>query len=173
MMHPECNYSPLAERPLYPATPAPQCTHNGVARTEKEAIAELNHRHQILHKREAVASAYDQRLSRYSDLTLPPLALANGRISWFVYVVRLAARPGLERDAIIRGLTAAGIGSGRYFAPIHLQPSYAAWRNSTKLAVTEAEAARTLALPFFNNIEAAAIDEVCENLGRLLPGQRG
>ena len=73
----------------------------------------------------------------------------------------------------VRGLAAAGIGCGRYFAPIHLQPSYAAWRNSANLAVTEAEASRTLALPFFNNIETTAIDEVCENLGRLLQRQRG
>jgi perosamine synthetase len=73
----------------------------------------------------------------------------------------------------MRGLAAAGIGSGRYFAPIHLQPSYAAWRNSANLPVTEAEASRTIALPFFNNIEAIAMDEVCENLGRLLlQGQR-
>jgi hypothetical protein len=41
------------------------------------------------------------------------------------------------------------------------------------LAATEAEVARTVALPFFNNIEAAAIDEVCENLVRQLPRQRG
>jgi perosamine synthetase len=73
-----------------------------------------------------------------------------------------------NRDAIMHGLAAAGIASGRYFAPIHLQPSYAAWRHSGNLAVTEAEASRTLALPFFNHIEADAIANVCDTLGRLL-----
>jgi perosamine synthetase len=68
----------------------------------------------------------------------------------------------------MRSLAAAGIASGRYFAPIHLQPSYAAWRHSAGLAVTEAEASRTLALPFFNNIQADAIDHVCDTLGHLL-----
>jgi dTDP-4-amino-4,6-dideoxygalactose transaminase len=29
-------------------------------------------------------------------------------------------------------------------------------------------ASRTLALPFFNNLEASAIDQVCDTLGRLL-----
>jgi perosamine synthetase len=82
--------------------------------------------------------------------------------------VRLDARAHLERDAIMRSLAAAGIASGRYFAPIHLQPSYAAWRQSANLQVTEAEASRTLALPFFNNIEGNAIDHVCDTLGRLL-----
>lgn len=128
-------------------------------------LAQMSRLEEILQKREAVASAYHQRLSRYRELTLPPLALAGGRISWFVYVVRLGM---VERDAIMRGLTGAGIGCGRYFAPIHLQPSYAAWRNSAKLAVTEAEASRTLALPFFNNIGVDAVDRVCDTLGHLL-----
>jgi dTDP-4-amino-4,6-dideoxygalactose transaminase len=36
------------------------------------------------------------------------------------------------------------------------------------LAVTEAEAKRTLALPFFNNLKIEAIDEVCDVLEELL-----
>lgn len=131
-------------------------------------LAQMSRLEQILHKRAAVASAYHQRLSRYQELTLPPLSVADGRVSWFVYVVRLHTSAHLERHAVMRGLAAAGIASGRYFAPIHLQPSYAAWRNSANLPVTEAEAARTLALPFFNHLEAGAMDKVCETLGRLL-----
>jgi perosamine synthetase len=134
-------------------------------------LAQLKRLEGILCKREAVAGAYHQRLSGLQDLMLPQLALPAGRISWFVYVVRLAAH--LERDAIAGSLTAAGIGCGRYFAPIHLQPCYAGWRNSADLAVTEAEASRTIALPFFNNIDSAALDQVCENLARLLQRQRG
>jgi len=134
-------------------------------------LAQLKRLKEILGKREAVACAYNQRLRSFQDLTLPRLALPDARISWFVYVVRVAAH--LDRDAIVRDLTAAGIGCGRYFAPIHLQPCYAGWRNSADLAVTEAEASRTIALPFFNNIETAALDQVCANLGRLLQRQRG
>ena len=129
-------------------------------------LAQMTRLPEILRRREAVASAYDQRLQPYADLVLPALRSPVGRISWFVYVVRVGSAH--SRDAIIKGLGAAGIASGRYFAPIHLQPSYAAWRTSSRLAVTEAEASRTLALPFFNQIEASAIDEVCHTLGRLL-----
>jgi perosamine synthetase len=131
-------------------------------------LAQMARLEEILQKRAEVASAYNRRLSRYQELVLPPFAIAAGRISWFVYVVRLNARAHLERDAIMRSLAAAGIASGRYFAPIHLQPSYAAWRHSAGLPVTEAEASRTLALPFFNNIQADAIDHVCDTLGHLL-----
>jgi perosamine synthetase len=73
-----------------------------------------------------------------------------------------------DRDATMSGLRDAGIECGRYFAPIHLQPSYAAWRNSANLAVTETEAKRTIALPFFNNISVTDIDEVCATLEDLL-----
>ncbi len=128
-------------------------------------LAQMSRLKEILQKREAVASAYHCRLSQHPDLTLPPLAIPEGRISWFVYVVRLGDR---SREEIMRGLAAKGIASGRYFAPIHLQPSYAAWRSSADLPVTEREASRTLALPFFNNIDTAVVDEVCHTLGGLL-----
>jgi perosamine synthetase len=135
-------------------------------------LAQMSRLEEILHKREAVAAAYEQRLSRYHELTLPPLTVADGRVSWFVYVVRLNSGAHLKRATVMRGLADAGIASGRYFAPIHLQPSYAAWRNSANLPVTEAEASRTLALPFFNNIETEAVEAVCNTLGPLLlPGQ--
>jgi perosamine synthetase len=132
-------------------------------------LAQMTRLEEILLKREAVASAYDHGLQPYADLILPALRSPAGRISWFVYVVRVRSLH--DRDAVIKGLAAAGIASGRYFAPIHLQPSYAAWRTSAHLAVTEAEASRTIALPFFNRIEASAIDEVCHTLGRLMQGE--
>jgi perosamine synthetase len=132
-------------------------------------LAQMRRLEEILDKREAVASAYDRQLRPHRDLTLPPLVVPAGRISWFVYVVRVG--PGINRDTIFAGLTAAGIACGRYFAPIHLQPSYAAWRASANLVVTEAEASRTIALPFFNHIEASAVEEVCYTLVRLLQGQ--
>ncbi len=135
-------------------------------------LAQMSRLEEILQKREAAASAYDQRLSRYQELTLPPLSVSEGRVSWFVYVVRLNNGAGIKRETVMRGLADAGVASGRYFAPIHLQPSYAAWRNSANLPVTEAEALRTIALPFFNNIETGAVETVCKTLGRLLlPGQ--
>jgi perosamine synthetase len=128
-------------------------------------LAQVSRLEEILEARERVASAYHQHLAQYEGLVLPPRAVAAGRISWFVYVVRLVTA---DRDKVMRELAAAGIGCGRYFAPIHQQPSYAAWRHSARLPVTEAEAARTLALPFFNRLSPGEIDEVCDTLGRLL-----
>jgi dTDP-4-amino-4,6-dideoxygalactose transaminase len=61
----------------------------------------------------------------------------------------------------------------RYFAPIHLQPAYRGhFPPRTALTVTESINARTLALPFFNQISAAQIEEVCSALREFLPGLR-
>jgi perosamine synthetase len=133
-------------------------------------LAQMRRLEEILRKREAVAAAYRQRLDRCPGLVLPPACLRGGRISWFVYVVRLAI--GSDRDGIMRGMMDAGIGCGRYFAPIHLQPSYAGWRNLGNLTITEAEAQRTIALPFFNNLGTEALNEVCGTLERLLQKDR-
>jgi perosamine synthetase len=130
-------------------------------------IEQLKRIESILATRAAVAHSYNQRLQNL-PLILPPFDLPHARISWFVYVVRL--RPEFtqaHRDAIMQSLTAQGIGCARYFAPIHLQPAYAAWKNAN-LPVTESESARTIALPFFNTITSEQLDRVCEALTREL-----
>ena len=124
----------------------------------------------ILTRREAIARGYHERLSGDPHLILPPLSLPRRRIGWFVYVVRLAAHlPQDRRDWIREGMISRGIGCGRYFAPIHLQPIYQSdvYRRH-ELSVTECSAARTLALPFFNRMSDAQMDKVCEVLGQLL-----
>lgn len=121
----------------------------------------------ILATRATVARGYHDRL-KSEPLILPPLEVPHARLSWFVYVVRL--RPEFNqahRDAMLKSLIAQGIGCARYFAPIHLQPAYAGWRN-TPLPVTESEAARTIALPFFNALTDEQMDRVCEAVSRAL-----
>jgi len=124
----------------------------------------------ILEKREAVAREYHRRLNGNSDLELPPLEVPGGRISWFVYVVRLGARfRQQQRDWIWREMASHGIGCGRYFAPIHWQPIYRDLAGPRPdLANTEWSAVRSLALPFFNKLQPAEIDEVCCTLQELI-----
>lgn len=129
----------------------------------------------ILERREAIACGYHQRLQDHSQLELPAIALPRRRISWFAYVIRLrecfTAR---HRDQLLREMTARGIGCGRYFAPIHLQPAYQILPSRRmNLPVTESQAARTLALPFFNRITEQQIDGVCNILAELLPSITG
>ena len=132
-------------------------------------IVQLQRIESILIRRETIAREYSQLLKNLDDLFLPPLDLPSRRISWFVYVVRLHPRyTQQDRDAILQDMTRNGIGCGRYFAPIHLQPSYAAWRDLDDLSITESQAARSLALPFFNRITTEEIESVVRVLQQCL-----
>jgi perosamine synthetase len=129
-------------------------------------LAQLGRIESILERRRRVAEEYDRRLRSCPELVLPQLAMPDRSISWFVYTVRLADEfTGAERDAIRQSLIDRDIGCGRYFAPIHLQPSYRSVPSAKlRLPVTESQAGRTLALPFFNRITSEQLAEVCDCL---------
>ena len=129
-------------------------------------LEQLRRIESILARRAEVAAMYDQHLRGNPDLTLPGLHIPEGRISWFVYVVRLSDRlQRHHRDAIVAALRKQGIGCGRYFAPIHLQPAYSNLpKPQDPLTVTERVGVRSIALPFFNRISSEEVREVCEKL---------
>jgi perosamine synthetase len=120
--------------------------------------------------RKEIARKYSDRLKKNKNVRLPTLALSNRTISWFVYVVRLSEEYSqVHRDWIVQAMHRRGIGCGRYFAPIHLQPAYqGAAVKKTDLHITETESSRCLALPLFNRLQDEQIDEVCENLYELI-----
>jgi perosamine synthetase len=129
-------------------------------------LSQLRRIDTMLAKRRAVATGYHRQLRDYSAFLLPPLSLPGRSISWFVYVIRLNVNFSARDRDLVRGyLLERGIGCGRYFAPIHLQPAYQALAASkVSLPVTESEAERTLALPFFNDLTTEQTGEVCEAL---------
>jgi len=116
----------------------------------------------ILAAREAVARRYHALLDSCPEIELPLADFPLGRISWFVYVIRLRERYTRgQRDAVLKYLAAAEIACGRYFAPIHRQPSYEARRNMRPLPITESVSDRTLALPFFTRLTPSEVQQVC------------
>lgn len=130
---------------------------------------QLNRINEMLALRRAAAERYNGLLANVPALELPPIAIPGRSISWFVYVVRLPGN--VDRDGLRTALTARGIATGRYFAPIHLQP---AWRahpsvRLLSLPITESIARRTLALPFFNRITADQQQQVAEALNEAIP----
>lgn len=124
----------------------------------------------ILGRREEIAGKYNAKLRGIENLRLPALEVPRRKLSWFVYVVRLSgSMTQIHRDWIMNEMHRRGIGCGRYFAPIHRQPAYrSACGPTADLRVTEFEASRCLALPFFNRLQDEQIDEVCANLSELL-----
>jgi len=119
---------------------------------------------QMLALRQAAAERYDALLRGVAGLELPLLTLPHRTISWFVYVVRLPRQA--DRDQVQTALARCGIATGRYFAPIHLQPVWRAHRSAgeASLALTESIARRTLAIPFFNRISLRQQEEVAAAL---------
>jgi perosamine synthetase len=115
----------------------------------------------IFDRRRAIAIQYSEELQAIPEVTTPPLAIKDGRLCWFVYVVRVQ-----NRDTVLRKMIEQEIGCARYFAPLHLQPLFAPYVNSRDdLKITEQVAAQTLALPFFNALTSEQIHEVCCALG--------
>jgi perosamine synthetase len=129
-------------------------------------LSQMSRIERILAQRENRAACYREQLREVPGLVLPVFEMAAGRVCWFVFVIRLAAQfTQADRDGIVAYMAARGIACGRYFAPVHRQPLYAAYCDrAVDLTVTEQVAARTLALPFFNRIADADIAEVCETL---------
>lgn len=133
---------------------------------------QLKRMESILRRREEIAQSYERRLRGNPDIVLPATSTPDRRISWFTYPVRLGERfTRRDRDEVVREMAACGIGCGRYFAPIHLQPAFrSAGCRHGDLALTESHAGRVIALPFFHRITDTQIDVVCETLSELLRG---
>ena len=138
-------------------------------------------------RRQKVAEIYDRELARVAEIVRPALSSTIGRTSWFVYPIRLAEEfSAKDRDWICESLARKGIASGRYFAPLHRQPVLQAlvkplppgaprtarlkgWggrvqgapsKAGSSLPQTEFVADRVIALPFFNELTEAEIQEV-------------
>jgi perosamine synthetase len=132
-------------------------------------VEQLKRIEAILQIRETIARGYHRRLAQISSIEKPLLELPGGRISWFVYAVRLSNCSTVQRDEVMRKLALLGIQTGRYFAPIHLQPAYRDLPPPrTPLSITESVAGRTIALPFFNRVTESQLDIVCEALRGLV-----
>lgn len=127
--------------------------------------AQMRRLPEILASRERVARRYGTLLGDVAALILPSPDLMDGRVSWFVYVVRLGEHFSQDgRDAIARMLQQRGIGCGRYFAPIHTQPAYADVPLRCALPITESVSRRTLALPFFSRLREEEMQHVTDVL---------
>lgn len=125
---------------------------------------------EIVAARARVASWYIERLSDLEEIVLPTVA-PGVTMSWFVFVVRLAARfARADRERIVAALASAGIGCRNYFEPIHLQPYIRAALGTGpgQFPVTERIGDRTIALPFFQTMTEADVERVVRALREAL-----
>jgi perosamine synthetase len=119
---------------------------------------------ELIGKREHVAELYNEQLRDADGIQIPQIVESTTRMSWFLYVVRLA--PQVDRTSVIAYLDERGIPSRVYFSPIHLQPFYRRLFGYKEgdFPITEAVAQSTLALPFSAIMSQDQVDWVCSNL---------
>ncbi|QDU71666.1 DegT/DnrJ/EryC1/StrS family aminotransferase [Mucisphaera calidilacus] len=131
-------------------------------------LAQLDRLEAILEKRRDVACEYIMRLKELEDIILPTVPPGHETtMSWFVFVIRLAADYGRqERDRIIAGLRRHDVGASNYFPCIHLQPFYREQFGYKQgdFPVAESISDRTIALPFFNRMDPTQIELVTHTL---------
>jgi perosamine synthetase len=89
---------------------------------------------------------------------------ADHRRSWFVYVVALPQ--GVDRARVMAELRSQGIGTAEYVPCVHLQPYLREAHGFSEgmCPVAEDFASRSLALPFYPQLEAEDQERVVEAL---------
>ena len=127
-------------------------------------IAQLEKLDRALELRFAAAARYAQLLADIDGVELAPEDDAEHRRSWFVYVIVL--EPGIDRASVMAQLRERGVDVAEYVPCIHLQ-SY--MREQFGFAeglcpIAEGIASRTMALPFFPEIDAGDQEYVVESL---------
>lgn len=129
---------------------------------------QLGRLNEMVAQRDQVASWYSEQLADFELVETPQVVASTSRMSWFVYVVRLA--PQIDRQAVIARLADAGIPVRPYFAPIHLQ-KYMRERFGYQpgdFPITEDLGARSLALPFSSVMTQDQVSLVCAELQRAI-----
>jgi perosamine synthetase len=127
-------------------------------------VAQLEKLDRILELRARAAQLYGELLEDIDGVEAPAPDDDDRRRSWFVYVVKLDEA--LDRNALMDALRREGVATAEYVPCIHLQPYM---RERFGFAeglcpVAEATAARTMALPFFTQIDHGDQERVIEVL---------
>jgi perosamine synthetase len=119
---------------------------------------------ELLTKREQVATWYAARLKNIDHVEVQYIAATTTRMSWFVYVIRLA--PQVSRERVASLLAEAGIPTRPYFSPIHLQPFMMECfgYKPGDFPIAEDLGRRGLALPFSGVMTEDQVDLVCKDL---------
>lgn len=131
-------------------------------------VEQMKRIEEILEKREMVAKRYNELFKNIDGIETPFVDDYVSRMSWFVYVVKLA--PEIDRDKVKEYLQKSGVQCREYFKPVHLQPFYRKQFGYEPgiFEVTERVSRRTLAIPFFNSLTFEEQEYVVETMKKAI-----
>ena len=129
-------------------------------------IVQLGRIEEFVAKRANVAGMYREILAGEDRLIIPGEP-ADCRMSWFVFVARLADGYTLkQRNSLLRNMLDRGIQVSNYFPPVYLQPFMVEefGYKEGDFPITDSVCKSTIALPFHNNLSRDQVDLVCSEL---------
>jgi UDP-4-amino-4,6-dideoxy-N-acetyl-beta-L-altrosamine transaminase len=116
-------------------------------------------------RRRALAAAYDELFASKSNAVRPIARSKHCLPAWHLYVVRIDFEQiGMSRGALMRALSAAGVGTQVHYVPVHEQPYYARRFPTGSLPGADAYYAMALSLPLFASMSEDDAARVAETL---------
>jgi perosamine synthetase len=131
-------------------------------------LAQLERLDTVLAERTRVAGVYGEALADIEGVESPCPETGRVRRGWFVYVVQLPRE--FDRDRTVRALHARGVPSKPYFPAVHLMSYYRErfGHREGEFPVCEDVAARSIALPFFPEMNDSQVEQVAGTLRDVL-----
>jgi dTDP-4-amino-4,6-dideoxygalactose transaminase len=132
-------------------------------------IHQLQKANKFQQRRAAIAAQYTEGLAGLPLLT--PYQYADSSHAWHLYVIQLQLEDlSLDRKSFIERMSAAGVGTGVHFIPLHLQPY---WQNRYGFKPEDFPVAlevfeRVVSLPIYPCMSDADVERVIGATRRIL-----
>ncbi len=136
---------------------------------------QLKHFESWQDRRAELARAFDSRLSRIRGIRTP-LWPENGLHAWHLYVIRVEADFGIDRDTFIRLLSERGVDCSVHFIPVHHQPYFQrllAGDSDLEFPMADAVFPTIVSLPLYPGLTDEMLDQICEEIDGMRPPAQG
>ncbi len=133
-------------------------------------LVQLAKADELAARRRWIAARYDQAFASIAAID-PVLVEAPEDSSWHLYIIRLRHEElGVDRNGFIDALASAGIGTSVHYKPLHLHPYYIRrfGYKPTDFPVSTDQFSRIISLPIYPDMEVGEVDEVVDNVQRIV-----
>jgi UDP-4-amino-4,6-dideoxy-N-acetyl-beta-L-altrosamine transaminase len=128
-------------------------------------LSQLGKLGRFVARRRALAASYDTKLAALSPRVTPVARTRCALPAWHLYAALIDFEAvGISRAALMRGLSARGVGTQVHYYPVYRQPYYAAQHGSGRLIGADRYYAQVLSLPLFASMTESDVDFVVEAL---------